>query len=179
MATYGQNTLHLSSSLSLAGEFVNNGTGFFAVLIGGAISDMRGRKYVMIVPQILFCVAIVPCFLWLTVARDASSFLISNVILSALSNFMYGAVYAAISESIPKEVRARAFALVYSIPVAVFGGTTQLVVTWLLQVTRNPMSIAWYLTGISVIGLGAMIALRESAPRILAERNLPGQLAAA
>ncbi|MBO0749733.1 MAG: MFS transporter, partial [Porphyrobacter sp.] len=80
----------------------------------------------------------------------------------------YGAAYAAITENIPKEVRARAFALVYAIPVAAFGGTTQLVVTWLLHVTGAPMAIAWYLTAISVLGLFAMIAMRESAPVRLA-----------
>jgi hypothetical protein len=34
---------------------------------------------------------------------------------------MYGAVYVAISESIPKQVRARAFALIYALPVAILG----------------------------------------------------------
>jgi len=62
------------------------------------------------------------------------------------------------------ELRARAFALVYSIPVAVFGGTTQLLVNWLLHVTGEPMAIAWYLTAVTALGLIAMIAMRESAP---------------
>jgi len=106
----------------------------------------------------------VPCFLWLTTERDLISFIGANLILGGVSNFMFGAVYAAISESLPKSVRARAFALVYSVPVALFGGTTQMVVTWILEVTGEPMSIAWYLTAISIIGLAAMLALRESAP---------------
>lgn len=164
MATYGQNSLGLSTSLSMGGEFANNAIGILAVMIGGALSDRRGRKFVMVAPQILFILLIVPCFLWLTTERDAVSFIGANLILSAVSGFMYGAVYAAISESIPKRVRARIFALVYSIPVAVFGGTTQLVITWLLEVTGEPMAVAWYLTAISCVGLGAMIALRESAP---------------
>ena len=56
------------------------------------------------------------------------------------------------------------FALVYSVPVAVFGGTTQLVITELLHVTGRSMSIAWYLFAISLIGLGAMLAMPETAP---------------
>jgi MFS family permease len=164
MATYGQNTLHLSATLSLAGEFANNGISVVAILIGGAVSDRKGRKHVMLAPQLLFCALVVPCFLWLTTERDAVSFIGANLILSFVSGYMYGAVYAAISESIPKAVRARAFALVYALPVAILGGSTQLVVTWILEVTGNPMSIAWYLTAVSLIGLGAMYALRESAP---------------
>nr|QQZ51422.1 hypothetical protein JKL49_10595 [Phenylobacterium glaciei] len=164
MATFGQNTLRLSTSVSMAGELANNGIGIVAVMAGGAISDRFGRRSVMLGPQLLFCLLIVPCFLWLTTARNATSFISANLILSAISGFMYGAVYAAISESIPKAVRARVFALVYSIPVAVFGGTTQFFITWLLHVTGSPMSIAWYLTGVSLIGLAAMYLLRESAP---------------
>lgn len=170
MATYGQNTLGLSTSLSMGGEFANNAMQVIFVMLGGWLSDLYGRKSVMIAPQALFCVLIVPCFLWLTTARDATSFIGANLILAAGSSVMYGAVYAAISESLPKEVRARVFALVYSIPVALFGGTTQMVVTWLLEVTREPMAIAWYLTAVSVLGLGAMFAIRESAPVKLVQR---------
>ena len=134
------------------------------MLVGAAVSDRKGRKHVMLLPQLLFCALIVPCFLWLTTERDAVSFIGANLILSYVSGYMYGAIYAAISESIPKQVRARAFALIYALPVAILGGSTQLVVTWLLEVTQNPMSIAWYLTVISLIGFGAMYALKESAP---------------
>jgi MFS family permease len=164
MATYGQNTLHLSTSLSLGGELANNAISVVAILIGAAVSDRKGRKHVMLLPQLLFCATIVPCFLWLTTERDAVSFIGANLILSYLQGYMYGAVYAAISESIPKEVRARTFALVYALPVAILGGSTQLVVTWILEVTGSPMSIAWYLTAVGLIGFAAMYALKESAP---------------
>lgn len=164
MATFGQRTLHLSSTIAMGGEFANNAISIVAVIMGGIVSDRRGRKHVMLVPQALFCAVIVPCFLWLTTQRDAVSFIGANLILSFLSGYMYGAVYAAISESLPKAVRARVFALVYAVPVALLGGSTQLVVTWILEVTGSPMAIAWYLTAVSLIGLAAMIALRESAP---------------
>ena len=164
MATYGQNTLQLSASVSLGAEFGINGFEFVAILLGGLLADRYGRKPVMIWPQALFCLLCVPCFLWLTTSRTATAFIVGSVLLSFIKGFVYGSVYAAISEGLPKAVRARVFALVYSIPVALFGGTTQLVVTWLLEVTGEPMSIAWYLTAVSLVGLFAMAAMRESAP---------------
>jgi len=175
MTTYGQNTLHLSATLSMAGEFANNAISVVAILVGAAVSDRKGRKHTMLVPQLLFCALIVPCFLWLTTQRDAVSFIGANLILSYLSGYMYGAVYAAISESIPKEVRARAFALIYALPVAILGGSTQLIVTWLLEVTQSPMAIAWYLTAVSLIGFAAMVALKESAPVKLGLGPLPAR----
>ena len=164
MATYGQGTLKLSSSISFAGTVANSFASIFTVLIGGWLSDRIGRRQVMIVPQVFFVVLIVPCFLWLVSSHTAIAFVGANLILSALGGAGQGAMYAAITENLPRAVRARAFALVYSVPVALFGGTTQLVVTWLLHVTGSPMSIAWYLTGVSTIGLIAMMLVRESAP---------------
>jgi MFS family permease len=175
MATYGQNTIHLSSSVAFAGQTANHAISIIGALLGGWLSDRIGRRWVMIVPQCAFILAIIPCFLWLTTSRTAAAFIGANLILSFTAIVGYGAVYAAITESLPASVRARAFALVYSIPVAVFGGTTQLVVTWLLHVTGNPLAIAWYLTGVTTIGLVAMIAMRESAPVRLRRMTLAYQ----
>ncbi|MEO5810434.1 MAG: MFS transporter [Sphingomicrobium sp.] len=172
MATYGQATLKLSPGVSFAAESINNGVAVFAAIIGGLLCDRYGRRPIMILPRIAFTALIIPVFLWLTSARDATSFLSANAILSFVDGLVYGAVYAAIIESVPPHIRARAFALVYSIPVAVFGGTTQLVVTWLLHATGSAMSIAWYLVAVSLIGLGAMMMMPETAPAKLARKAL-------
>ncbi len=48
--------------------------------------------------------------------------------------------------------------------IAVFGGTTQLVITWLIHVNGNPMAPAWYLVIAQVVALTAMSLMLESAP---------------
>lgn len=164
MATYGQNTLKLSATVSLAGEFVNNGVAIVGIIIGGWLSDRIGRRPVMIWPQLIFVIAIIPGFAILDRFRTAEAFLSVNAVLSVLNSFYAGALYAAICESLPTAVRSRVFALVYAVPVTLLGGTTQLLVTWMLKVTQNPMAIAWYLTTVALIGLVAMAMKRESAP---------------
>jgi hypothetical protein len=69
-----------------------------------------------------------------------------------------------IAELMPKEMRSGSLGTVYAIAIAVFGGTTQYVVAWLIGLTGNVLAPAWYLTGATVIGLIAMIAARETAP---------------
>jgi MFS transporter, MHS family, citrate/tricarballylate:H+ symporter len=172
MATFGQSTLGLSSSVSFAGSLANSAMIFVTALLGGWLSDRFGRKPVMIYPTVLFALFIVPCFWWLNTARTPFAFIAVNLILAGTSKGPGGALYAAIGEGLPQAVRARAFALVYSVPVAVFGGTTQMVLTWLLHVTGNPMSIAWYMTAITLLGLVAMLMLRESAPVRTGQSNL-------
>lgn len=165
MATFGQNTLELSATTSLFAEFGINLVALIAIMWGGMMADRWGRKRIMVWPQLFFVLAVVPCFLWLTASQTPLAFIVSTVFLSAVSTPQYAGVYAAINESLPRAVRARAFALVYSIPVAVFGGTTQVFVTWLLAYTGKPISLAWYLMAVSVVGLVAMMLMHESSPR--------------
>lgn len=164
MATYGQANLKLSVGASLAAEAANNLAGAVTALIGGWLSDKHGRRRLMFWPQLLFMFLIVPCFQWITTVRDPTSFILANIVLASVTGLIWGPVYAALSESLPKAMRARVFALIYSVPVALLGGTTQMVVTWLLHVTGNNMSIAYYLTAVTGLGLVSIWLLPESAP---------------
>jgi MFS family permease len=164
MATLGQTTLHLSASVSFAAEVVNNAVTVAAVLIGGSLSDRHGRKPLMIGSMLTFAVAILPMFLWLTTQRDTVSFLGANFVLAMTSGLAWGAYYAGLVESLPKRIRTRTFALVYSCSVALFGGSTQPIVAWLIHITGSAMAPAWYLTAATLIGLVAAILFPESAP---------------
>lgn len=61
-------------------------------------------------------------------------------------------------------MRAGTLAIVYALAISVFGGSTQLVITWLIGVTGNPLAPGWYMLGAAVVGVGAMCLMRESAP---------------
>jgi MFS family permease len=165
MATYGQNTLHFSDEVSLFAEFGLNFAAFVMIVWGGWACDRWGRRKVMVIPQAISVVVIIPAFLWITNSLSPWVFIAMTMLVSAITSPQYSAVYATINESLPRAVRARVFALVYSVPVAVFGGTTQPLITWMLHVTGEPISIAIYLTGVSIIGLIAMALMHESSPR--------------
>ncbi len=122
MATYGQHTLHFSEETSFLAEVGTNFSAFVAIIFGGWACDRWGRRKVMVIPQVLFVLAIIPIFLWITKSMSPAVFVLGTALANAVSSPQYSAVYAAINESLPRAVRARAFALVYSIPVAAFGG---------------------------------------------------------
>lgn len=175
ISTFGQNTLHLSAVVSMGAEFGVNLMSFVFALWGGVYADRWGRRPMMIWPQLLFTVATMPFFLWITHSGTAFAFIVGTLILSILSTPQYAAVYATINESLPRAVRARAFALVYALPVALLGGTTQPFVTWLLHVTGDPNSLGWYLTLVSAIGLVAMWLMHETSPRHKLAPSLVGE----
>jgi MHS family citrate/tricarballylate:H+ symporter-like MFS transporter len=61
-------------------------------------------------------------------------------------------------------IRGTGFGIVYSVSIAAFGGTTQLVVTWLIHVTGSAMAPAWYMLGAGALGQIALMLMVESAP---------------
>jgi len=164
MATYAQTTLHLPIWVGMAGDLSNNASGMITAIIGGWLSDKVGRRPAMIWPQLAFVVMILPMFGWFLAAPTVFAFLTLNIVLSGLGTMPFSAAFTAVSESLPRHMRARAFALVYTIPVTTMGGTTQLNLAWLLHRTGNPAVLAWYLMGIACMGLAAMLFLPESAP---------------
>jgi hypothetical protein len=70
-----------------------------------------------------------------------------------------------LTESLPAPIRSGGLAVIYAFSIATFGGSTQYVVTWLIRATGNPVAPAWYWTAAMIVGVAAMFATRESAPR--------------
>jgi MFS transporter, MHS family, citrate/tricarballylate:H+ symporter len=164
MATFAENTLHLPTWVGMAGDLANNGTGMVTAIIGGWLSDKVGRRPAMIWPQLAFAVMILPLFGWFLAAPTVFAFMTLNIVLSGLGTMPFSAAFTSVSESLPRAMRSRAFALVYTLPVTTMGGSTQLVITWLLHRYDNPAVMGWYLMAIACLGLVAMLFMPESAP---------------
>jgi MHS family proline/betaine transporter-like MFS transporter len=64
----------------------------------------------------------------------------------------------------PQNVRVSAFSISYSMCLALFGGTTPLVAAYLLERTADDYSPVWYLIGLSVVSLIAVISIPETRP---------------
>ena len=70
----------------------------------------------------------------------------------------------AVTEALPKAARCLALSLIYATSAAVFGGTAQSVLAWLLHTSGNLMAPAWYFMASTAIALVAMASMRETAP---------------
>jgi MFS transporter, MHS family, citrate/tricarballylate:H+ symporter len=164
MTTFAQGTLHMNPRIAFAATLVPNASGLVAILFGGWLSDRLGRRPVMIGPNVVHLLITLPIFYWIVTARSAQALLGGMAVLSFASSMAYGAFYAAFSESLPMRVRGRGFATVYGTAIALFGGTTQLMITWLIHATGSAMAPGGYLLAANTMGLFAMTLMRESAP---------------
>jgi MFS family permease len=164
MTTYAQHTLHIDAPLAFATTVVSNGIGIAAAFLGGWLADRAGRWPIMVWPQIVALLMTYPVFLWIVESRNSAALLGGFGLLALIGSIPYSAFYVGLAEGLPKNIRGGAFATIYAVAIAIFGGTAQLVVAWLTEVTGNPLAPAWYLLLATVVGLGAMILMPETAP---------------
>ncbi|MDR3465100.1 MAG: MFS transporter [Xanthobacteraceae bacterium] len=164
MTTYAEATLRVAPELAFATTVISNGLGIVGALLGGWLSDRAGRRPVMVWPQLVALVLTYPVFLWIVDARSSLALLGGLGVLSLINVVPYSAAYVALAEGLPKNIRGGAFATIYAVAIASFGGTAQLVVTWLIHATGDALAPAWYMLFATAAGLAAMAMMHESVP---------------
>jgi MFS transporter, MHS family, citrate/tricarballylate:H+ symporter len=169
MTTYAIATLHMHANVAFAATVVVGLCGVTFDLVSGALSDRIGRKPMMIVPGVLLLVSILPAFYVISHYRTTATLLGATAVLASLLELCACPVIVWLTESLPAAIRSGGVAIVYAFSIAIFGGSTQYSVTWLIKATGNPLAPAWYWIVALTIGLGAMVAAHESAPRKIAK----------
>ncbi|HEY5047246.1 MAG TPA: MFS transporter [Rhizomicrobium sp.] len=164
MTPYATTFLHMRVNISFAATLVLGIGSFLFSFPGGAVSDRLGRKPVMIWPRVALLLLTWPLFAMLALHRDAPWLLGATIVVTALNAFGSAAGFAALAEALPREMRSGALSVIYALAISLFGGTTQLIETWLIHATGNVLAPAWYLMGATLIGIAAMAMMRETAP---------------
>ncbi|MBV9992588.1 MAG: MFS transporter [Alphaproteobacteria bacterium] len=163
LTTYASQFLHMKTSVSLGATLVFGIANIVFSALAGHLSDLYGRKPVMIVPRVLFLFAIWPAFALLVARRDTATLLGAALVLGALGQ-MAAVVVVSLSEALPKQVRSAGLATTYALAISIFGGTAQFNVTWLIGATGDVMVPAYYLMAATALGIVAMALMHETAP---------------
>ena len=134
--------------------------------LGGWLADRFGRRLLLVVPQALLVASILPAFWLIAELRSAPVCYAAIGWLSFLAALTGPASMVILLESLSKAVRCRVLSITYAIVVAAFGGSAQLIVAWLTDVTHDPIAPAYYWMFAATIGFAAMLLIRESAPHL-------------
>ena len=161
MNTYAITTLHLSATVGTSLTL----TGAVAAIAGlatGAWLDRFGRKRMLLIVRVIFVISIYPAYLVLTAPTATPAvILVVNMVDNFLFQLGIGAVYAWLAEGFPKAVRSSGLAILYAFSVAIFGGTTQFVVAWLIDRTKDPLVPAWYQIAANLAGIVGLLLMRR------------------
>ena len=162
--TYVQATLQMSARSGFIIGILTNVIAIPAALLGGWLSDRHGRRPINIWGNLLFLLTIYPVFAWIEATRSELVLFTAMTALSAVANFYIGSMFASLAEGLPKTIRSASFGTVFAISIAAFGGTTPIVLTWLIHQTGSPMAPAWYLIGATAIAQIGYLLIPESEP---------------
>jgi MFS family permease len=163
MTSYAKTILHMPESTSIAATLVLGVASLVFCLVGGWLADLFGRRVIMIVPRALLVLIAYPAYYLMVHHPSAMTIFAATGVISALSSICSSASIVAIPESFPRAVRSSGLAISYAFSVSIFGGTAQLVVTWLTKVTGDPLSPSYYLLAASMLGVIAPFFMKETA----------------
>ncbi len=162
MNTYAQDALKLPARLAFGATITMGSCYTIASLVGGWLSDRVGARRVMLAAVAGMLLLAVPAFVWLNDLRTAAALYAVTAVLTFLGTLACVGVMISIAGTLPKASRSRGIAMLYAGAVALFGGTAQLIVKWLSDVTASPIAPAWYLSIALIVGGIAMFAFRTA-----------------
>jgi MFS transporter, MHS family, proline/betaine transporter len=161
--TFARTQLHLPLDQAFLAQSIGLACEVALIPIFGTLSDLVGRKPIMIGALVLDLVVTYPLFSWVSANPSFGALLTMQIILCSLFGVFNGPVSTALAEQFPTRVRSTALAISYNIAVMLFGGFAQFFVTWLIQATGTPIAPAYYLMFGAAAGLVASFALKERA----------------
>lgn len=160
MPTYLEQSIGLSSSMSLLVPIIGMLAMMVFLPIAGGASDRVGRKPMWWFSLIGLFVAGVPMFMLM------GTNLIGAVIGFAVLGLLYVPQLATISATFPAmfptHVRYAGFAIAYNVSTSIFGGTAPAVNEWLVNKTGDNLVPAYYMMAACVIGAIALIKVPET-----------------
>jgi len=157
MPTYLVHTLHYPGTFAFA--LVGLASALLAIIppIAARYADRFARRKPLLYGVIgASLVVAYPAFLLLGGQSHLLCMLAIILLIMPLAVGV-GASLAMLMEAFPREQRVTGLSIIYSFGVTLFGGFSPLLVTWLIGVTGNPLTPAFYLIAAILLSL---IALR-------------------
>ena len=138
----------------------------FAKPLGGWLSDITGRRRLMMALTVATMALILPAH-GLMMAGTLSHFIWGQVMLAVPLGMALGLQGAMVVEIFPLRTRVMSMSVAYSVTLALAGGTAPLVATWLIDTMKQPLAPAYYVFLYGVLGLAIMWPMKETNTRRL------------
>ena len=134
--------------------------------LGGWVSDLIGRRRLMLV---LTGATVLAVFMAqrMMLYGSTSHFIWGQVLVAMPTGLGLGMQGAMVVEIFPLRTRVTSLSFAFSVAIALTGGLTPLVSTWLIERLNQPMAPAFAITALAVFGLFVLLPMAETNTRAL------------
>jgi MHS family proline/betaine transporter-like MFS transporter len=161
-ATWLGQVAHVPAKIALEINTLAMALSLGASLAAGALSDRIGRRPVLVTWGAAMALFSYPLMSLMATGKTAN-IIVGQVGLALLIAGGSGALPATMAELAPWRVRCTVVSVAHNLGMALLGGTTPLVGTWLLSKTGAPLSPAVYLAAAGAVTFVAALFLPRTA----------------
>lgn len=155
--TYGNSVLKLSAAGAMMVTLCVGATNFIMLPVMGSVSDLIGRRPLLIGAALVAMVTGYPAMWWLVSEPSLARLLIVELWLALVYATYNGAMIVHLTEIMPKRVRTAGFSLAYSCATAIFGGFTPALATWMIAETGDKAIPGAWLSFAALVSLTAVL----------------------
>jgi len=164
VSLFGGYAFDFSSDVTFGGALV---CGLFGTLVnplGGLLSDRLGRRRVLLGAMAALLVAALPCFLAVASWKSPRVLYLGEALMTTLLALSTPAALTLLMENLPARVRSGGVGMIYALAIAIFGGTTQYMVTGLMEASDSTLVPAAYMMVALLVGLLGAALMQEPPP---------------
>ena len=163
MPTFARVQLHLPLDQAFLAQSISLACMIVITPLSGALSDLIGRKPIMIIALTLYLVLVYPLFSWLHDSPSFGTLVAVQVVLCCLLGVFFGPMSTAIAEQFAARSRSTGLGIAYNLAVMIFGGFAPFFVTWLIEATGSQVAPSFYVMFGAAVGILATFFLVDRA----------------
>lgn len=155
LPSYAERVIGLTEREGFTGGMLGGVVLTLCTPIAGLLADRTGRRPWLIGSAIAILLLVYPMFAMINHFPGLGSLLLCELILGIAISGYTGVVVVSFSEILPPRVLSTGLSIAYNLAVMLFGGFAGFIITWLIDVTGNPMAPAFYVmfaAAVSAIG---------------------------
>lgn len=129
----------------------------------GALSDKIGRKPLLLFGAATIFLSSYPLIAYLSANPSVEALIGVQMVMALMIAAFTGPAPSALAELFPTSIRSTGMSLAYNSAVAIFGGFAPFLATWLIAVTGDKLSPAYYVVVAALLSFLALLFMKETA----------------